>query len=74
MKKLILNVNRSGYSIDQVRRTLTVGELIELLSEYDDETPVYFGNDRQSYGWYTYGGITEYDFETVSDEEEEEEE
>ena len=57
--KLIIEANREGYAIDQIRRTMTVGELISMLEQYDEDTPVYLGHDRQSYGFYTYGGITE---------------
>ena len=57
--KLIIEANREGYALDQIRRTMTVGELISMLEQYDEDTPVYLGHDRQSYGFYTYGGITE---------------
>lgn len=60
---IIINANREGYGTDQIRNTMTVGELIDALSEFDEETPVYIGNDRTSYGWYTYGGITMQDIE-----------
>lgn len=62
MKKIIINAERQGYGTDQIRRTMTVGELIEFLSYYDEDTPVYLGHDMKEYGWYTYGGITERDF------------
>lgn len=61
MEKIIINVSRTGYSTDQCGRTMTVGELIELLSDYDEETEIFFGNDIQSYGWYTYGALRESD-------------
>ena len=70
--KLIINANREGYGTDQIRHTMTVGELIEMLSQYDEETPVYVGNDPQSYGWYTYGGITWNDLHEVEEDEEDE--
>ena len=70
--EIIINANREGYGTDQIRRTLTVGELIETLQQFDEDTPVYIGNDRQSYGWYTYGGITWDDIEERDGEEEEE--
>ena len=57
--KLIIEANREGYAIEQIRRTMTVGEQISVLEQYDEGTPVYLGHDRQSYGFYTYGGITE---------------
>lgn len=66
MKPLFINGKRNGYDTEQCGRTLTVGELISLLEEYDIDRPVYLSNDNG----YTYGSITEYD---VIDEEEEEE-
>lgn len=72
MMKLIIDAQREGYGTDQIRRTMTVGELMAMLEQYDEDTPVYLGHDRQSYGWYTYGGITEDRFCEVEDEEEEE--
>ena len=69
---VIINANREGYGTDQIRRTMTVGELIEMLSQFDEDTPVYIGNDRQSYGLYTYGGIREDDIEEKEEEGKEE--
>lgn len=40
MKKLLLQTLREGYGIDQIRRTMTVGELIEFMGNYDEDTPV----------------------------------
>ena len=58
MKKvLFIEGSRNGYGPDQCGRTLTVGELIELLSDYDEESFVYLRNDNG----YTYGSITEHD-------------
>ena len=59
--EIIINARREGYGTDQLQRTLTVGELIAMLEQYDEETPVYIGNDIKSYGWYTYGSIQESD-------------
>lgn len=53
MKKILLKTNRSGYSTEQIEHTLTVGELIEVLKDFDEDTPVYFSNDNG----YTYGGL-----------------
>ena len=58
---LILNTNRDGYECNQCGETLTVGELIELLQDYDEDTKIYFGNDNHGSYWYTYGSITEDD-------------
>lgn len=57
MKALYIEGNRNGYNIDQCGRTLTVGELIELLEQFDSDSPIYLRND----GGYTYGSITEED-------------
>ena len=73
MEKVIINAKREGYGTDQIRKTMTVGELIETLEQYDPDTPVYIGNDRTDYGWYTYGGIQAWDIEEDFDDEEEEE-
>ena len=59
MKSLIYSTFREGYGPDQVRRTMTVGELIAFLEDYDEDTPVYHSFDNG----YTYGGISEGRFE-----------
>lgn len=66
---LIISQERSGYSPDQAGRSLTVGELIEFLEEYDEDTQVYIGNDRTDYGWYTYGRIRESEIEEFDDDD-----
>lgn len=66
MKKILLETNRSGYSTDQVGHTLTVGELIGMLMDFDEDIPVYFSNDNG----YTYGRL---DWECIRDEEDPEE-
>lgn len=67
MKKLIYQTFREGYGIDQIRRTMTVGELIDFLGNYDEDTPIYLSFDNG----YTYGGITENRFEEDYEEDEE---
>lgn len=69
-ENLILSTKREGYGTDQCGTTLTVGELIELLQDYDEDMKVYFGNDYRGSYWYTYGSITEDDFCVESDEPE----
>lgn len=64
--KIFINGKRNGYSPEQCGRTLTVGELIEILQEFDENSPVYLSNDNG----YTYGSVTEYD---ISEEENTEE-
>ena len=52
---LMFNTGRDGYAPDQCGETLTVGELIEILKEYDEDMEVYYRNDNG----YTYGYISE---------------
>ena len=63
---LYINAVREGYEIDQIRHTMTVGQLMNWLEQFDEDTPVYLKHDRG----YTYGGNTEYKFEESEDEEE----
>lgn len=62
---LYLDTKRSGYSEDSCGDTITVSDLIEILSQYDGDLPVYFRNDNG----YTYGNLT--DYSTVVSKEEE---
>lgn len=51
------------------RRTMTVGELISYLEQYDENSPVVFSNDNG----YTYGSLTDGcvgEVELEADEEE----
>lgn len=66
--EIIINTEREGYGTDQVRRTMTAGELIAYLEQFDEDTPVYLGFDNH----YTYGGITEDRFEDREREEDDE--
>ena len=68
MKQLMIDAKREGYGTDQVGQTMNVRELIAFLEQFDDETPVYLRHD----GGYTYGSITEYNFEENDDDQEEE--
>lgn len=54
-KKVFIETTREGYSPEQCGSTLTVGELIEILSAYDEDLEVYFSNDKG----YTFGAIYE---------------
>lgn len=67
-KALFISTNRDGYAPSQCGKTLTVGELKELLDNYDDDEPVYFKNDNG----YTYGSISEDDINGEYLESEEE--
>lgn len=57
MKELFISGKSNGYGTDQCGKTLTVKELIEILQEYDEDSPVYLRNDNG----YTYGSITRND-------------
>ena len=67
MGNLILYTEREGYAVDQCRQTMTVGDLIEFLQDYDEKTPIYLAFDRG----YTYGSIREYRFEMEESENDE---
>lgn len=53
MEFVKLEGNRSGYTPEQCTDTLTVGALIEVLSQFDEDMLVYLKNDDG----YTYGHI-----------------
>ena len=50
---LVFNADRTGFGIDQVRNPMTVGELMEILEEWDEDTLVIMSHDSG----YTYGSI-----------------
>jgi hypothetical protein len=64
MNALYIEGRRNGYNPKQCGRTMTVGELIGFLQEFDEDTPIYIKNDNG----YTYGNITEGSFEEDDDE------
>lgn len=64
MRALYIEGRRNGYEVDQCGRTMTVGELIEFLQDFDEETPIFLKNDNG----YTFGSITENSFEEDDDE------
>ena len=67
VKALVFETRRDGYSIDQVRKPMTVGKLKELLEDYDDEMLFVLSHDNG----YTYSSIKEP--MTFTGEEEEDE-
>lgn len=53
-----INAHRTGYEPYQVgNETMTVGELIEMLEEFDEDMPVVISNDNG----YTFGAINDWD-------------
>jgi len=67
MTKLILHAERDEYGIHQIKNTMTAGELISLLEEYNEDTPIYLSHDNG----YTYGAILENRFDEENDDGEE---
>lgn len=58
MKVLYIEGRRNGYDPDQCGETMTVSEMIEFLSQFDGDLPIYLNNDSG----YTFGNIDEYSF------------
>lgn len=58
MKKIFIEGRREGYSTGQCDYTMSVKELIEYLSQFEDDAKVYLNNDNG----YTFGSITESSF------------
>lgn len=68
---VILSTNRSEYDIrDAAKYSMTVGELISELRNYDEDENIVFCNDNG----YTYGYVSSNDVDIVSVETKEEEE
>ena len=62
---VIFEASRDGYGIDQIAdRAMTVGELIDMLEDYDEDTLVVMSHDNG----YTYGSIS-FIGEAVEDED-----
>ena len=69
MAKVFIDGRRDGYSPYQCGKTMTVGELISYLEDFDEDAKVYLKNDNG----YTYGRITANSIdadESYDDEEE----
>ena len=68
-KALVFEAGRDGYGIDQIAdKAMTVGELIGLLQDYDEDTLFVLSHDRG----YTYGSISSWDMSERFENEEEE--
>ena len=70
MKKnvILISADNDGYNLEQCGKTLTIGELIDILSSYDEDMPIYLKFD----GGYTYGRLSEYRINSRYWEDEEE--
>lgn len=74
MKYLMIEGRREGYAPDQLRKTMTVGELMDYLSQFDEDTPVILNNDNgYTYGSIDYGSFDEADFNEDGEREDEDE-
>lgn len=67
MSYITLETKREGYSPDQCGSTMTVGELIQYLSQFDESSKIYFSNDNG----YTYGSLKNYQIQVDYEEEDE---
>lgn len=52
--RVYIEGRRDGYNPDQCGKTMTVGELIAYLEQFEEDAEVYLSNDNG----YTYGSIT----------------
>lgn len=66
---VILKARREGYAPKQCE-TMTIGELIDYLENFDKSEPIYLSHDNG----YTYGGIKKNRFYQKEEERDEEEE
>lgn len=54
MERVIIEAfGGEGYSFSQIQSTMTVGELIQLLQEYDEDAKIYLSYDNR----YTVSGL-----------------
>ena len=58
MANIIIKSHRDGYNIKQVEKTMSVGELIAYLQNFNEEDKLYVSHD----GGYMYSGVCEEDF------------
>lgn len=63
---LFIEGRRNGYCPEDCGKTMAVGELIDYLSQFDENKKVFLRNDRG----YTYGNI---DFRSFEEEDEDNE-
>ena len=69
MSYITLETKREGYAPDQCGNTMTVGELIQYLSQFDEDAKVFYSNDNG----YTYGSIKDYQIQEEYEEDEDDE-
>ena len=62
IRGLVIDTHNDGYDFEQCGSTMTVSRLIDILSGYPSDMPVYVGNNRDGWyngepSWYSYGAI-----------------
>ena len=63
---VVFEASRDGYSIDQIAdKAMTVGELIDILSDYDEETLFVLSHDNG----YTYGSLDRWSCSEAQEDE-----
>ena len=63
---VIFEASREGYSIDQIAdKAMTVGELIDILSDYDEDTLFVLSHDNG----YTYGSLDRWSYREAAEDE-----
>lgn len=62
---VVFEAVREGYGIDQLNRPMTVGELREILDQYEDDTLFVLSHDNG----YTYGSVSENDYRDATEDE-----
>lgn len=64
--RIYIEGRRNGYNPTQCGKTMTVGELMAYLEQFDEDAEIYLKNDNG----YTYGSIDDYSFEEGYEDEE----
>lgn len=73
MKSLHIAVGREAYSPKDIGHTMTVGDLIDFLQEYDEDAKVFLSNDNgYAFCHIGYDSFTEHNDEEKEDEKDEE--
>lgn len=66
MKAVVFEAEMRGYSIDQIaERAITVGELIRILQDFDENTLFVLSQ----YNGYTYGSVSVWDMKEYTEDE-----
>lgn len=69
MTRVIISVAREAYGIRDIKKTMTVGELIDFLQEnFEEDSPIYISHDNG----YTYGSVSSNSFNEIEEDEEDE--